>query len=205
MIALLYRGLNIFSAQQMSYHRLPTLENICFRSKRYRRFKKTYNVFKLANVFSESYFRIANQLPILAYLTGQFNNHLAIRNNQHYRFTLLFNFIQGLLNARKKEIETEEHLHKIAEREEGRLGQEIKRLQHELDDLKEKKNMYENNIFKQTQRLEDLKSQMNWDQQALEAWLEESARKDEDSMIMAKYTRQDEAKVKVRMIHLNYM
>ena len=47
------------------------------------------------------------------------------------------------MNARKGEIETEEHMKKIAEREEGRLRHEIQRLQRELDDLKEKRNVYE--------------------------------------------------------------
>ena len=56
---------------------------------------------------------------------------------------------------------------------------------------------FQNNIFKQSQRLEELKSQMNWDQQTLEAWLEESLRKEEDAQIVQKYTRYDEAKVKV--------
>lgn len=103
---------------------------------------------------------------------------------------------QALVVAREKESDTEDHLLKIAQREEGRLKQEVTRLQKEMGEIKEKKNSFENQIFKQTQKLEELKSQMNWDQQALEAWLEESARKDEDAMTIQKYTRHDESKIK---------
>lgn len=45
--------------------------------------------------------------------------------------------------------------------------------------------------------LQQLKSQMNWDQKALEAWLEESAQRDDDAMTIQKYTRSDESKIKV--------
>ena len=47
------------------------------------------------------------------------------------------------MNARKHEIDTEQHLQKIAEREEGRLRQEILRLSKENEELKEKRNIYE--------------------------------------------------------------
>lgn len=55
-------------------------------------------------------------------------------------FSLISRVIQGLVTARGKEAGTEEHLFKIAQREEGRLKQEISRLIKEMDDLKEKKN-----------------------------------------------------------------
>ncbi|KAK3698535.1 hypothetical protein QZH41_014464 [Actinostola sp. cb2023] len=112
---------------------------------------------------------------------------------------------QNILNARKKEIETEKHFRQVSEREEGRLKNEIRRLNNEINDLKEKRNIYENNIFKTTQKLEDLKSQMNWDQKALEAWLEESARKDEDALTLQKYTRSDESKVKELSLRMEKM
>ncbi|XP_014669760.1 PREDICTED: coiled-coil domain-containing protein 39-like [Priapulus caudatus] len=103
---------------------------------------------------------------------------------------------QGLLGARKNQSDTERHLLQLAQREEGRLRQEIRRLTSELNELNEKKKMQETGIFRQQEKLEQLKSQLNWDQQALEAWLEECARRDQDNYTLQKYTRQDESKIK---------
>jgi len=38
---------------------------------------------------------------------------------------------------------------------------------------------------------------MNWDQQALEAWLEQTAQKDDDVMTMQKYAQADQSRIKV--------
>ncbi|CAB1317807.1 unnamed protein product [Coregonus sp. 'balchen'] len=103
---------------------------------------------------------------------------------------------QALCKAREKETESEMHFKALAEREVGRLRQEIAQLDNELGALREKKNAQENNIFKGTQKLEELKSQLNWDQQTLDAWLEESAHKDEDTMAIIKYAQQDESRIR---------
>uniref|UniRef100_A0A674CSF3 Coiled-coil domain-containing protein 39 n=1 Tax=Salmo trutta TaxID=8032 RepID=A0A674CSF3_SALTR len=103
---------------------------------------------------------------------------------------------QALCKAREKETESEMHFKALAEREVGRLHQEIAQLDNELGALREKKNAQENNIFKATQKLEELKSQLNWDQQTLDAWLEESAHKDEDTMAIIKYAQQDESRIR---------
>ncbi|XP_074819614.1 coiled-coil domain-containing protein 39 isoform X2 [Natator depressus] len=108
-----------------------------------------------------------------------------------------FNFTQSLYRARENEIETEEHFKALAERELGRLKKEIQRLENQMVSLREKKNSQENNIFKATQKLEALRCQMNWDQQALEAWLEESAHKDNDAVTIQKYAQEDDGKLRV--------
>ena len=101
--------------------------------------------------------------------------------------------------AKTRTVESEEHMCKVAQREIGRLKQEILRLSGIENEFKQRINVYENTVFKQMSALEEMRVQMNWDQQALEAWLEESEKKSEDSLALQKYMRQDEAKIRVSL------
>ncbi|KAJ7400147.1 Coiled-coil domain-containing protein 39 [Pitangus sulphuratus] len=104
-------------------------------------------------------------------------------------------FSQHLYSARENEIETEEHFKALAEREYGRLKSDLKRLQNELISLGEKKNRQENTISKTIQKMEDLKEQMNCDEEVLESWLKELNRTDNDALAIQKYAQQDEGKL----------
>ncbi|XP_048670183.1 coiled-coil domain-containing protein 39 isoform X1 [Marmota marmota marmota] len=111
-------------------------------------------------------------------------------------------FIQSLYKAREHEIESEEHFKAIAQRELGRVKDEIRRLENEMATIQERKSDKENGIFKATQKLDGLKCQMNWDQQALETWLEESAHKDSDALTLQKYAQQDDNKIRALTLQL---
>ncbi|XP_058151372.1 coiled-coil domain-containing protein 39 [Dasypus novemcinctus] len=113
-----------------------------------------------------------------------------------------FLFTQSLCKARENEIESEEHFKAIAQRELSRVKYEIQRLENEMASIQEKKSDKENSIFKATQKLDGLKCQMNWDQQALEAWLEESAHKDSDALTLQKYAQQDDNKIRALTLQL---
>uniref|UniRef100_A0A5F4W021 Coiled-coil domain-containing protein 39 n=1 Tax=Callithrix jacchus TaxID=9483 RepID=A0A5F4W021_CALJA len=109
---------------------------------------------------------------------------------------------QSFCKARERETESEEHFKAIAQRELGRVKEEIQCLQNEMASILEKKTDKENGIFKATQKLDGLKCQMNWDQQALEAWLEESAHKDSDALTIQKYAQQDDNKIRALTLQL---
>ncbi|XP_058251669.1 coiled-coil domain-containing protein 39-like isoform X1 [Hemibagrus wyckioides] len=110
---------------------------------------------------------------------------------------------QALCRAVEKQTESGLHFKALSDREKGRLRQEISQQQSELKSLRERKNSKENNIFKATQKIEVLKGQVNMDQQTLDAWWEESARKDEDIMTIVKYAQQDESRIRELTLNID--
>ncbi|XP_075993563.1 coiled-coil domain-containing protein 39-like [Genypterus blacodes] len=98
--------------------------------------------------------------------------------------------------AKDRETELEKHLTALEERETCRLVQDSKKMREERRTVAERKAGFENNTAKAEEKLEAFKQQMTWTQLTLDAFLEESAKTDEETMAIIKYTQQEEEKIK---------
>jgi len=105
-----------------------------------------------------------------------------------------------LVNSKKKEIETEDHLTQLVVREAGRYNQEFRRLEEACTLADDKLNLAQNGIFKDNERMDQFKLEMNWNQEELEQWAVAAKQKEDDNLALQKYTRADEAKIKEIML-----
>ena len=64
---------------------------------------------------------------------------------------------QRLLEAKTKEVQTEDHLKQLAEREAGRIRQESKRLETQADLIQDQLNAVQSGIFKGSEKVEQFK------------------------------------------------
>ena len=103
---------------------------------------------------------------------------------------------ESVLVARNKETETEDHMKRLAERETGRLNVELRRAGGRIRELKDQINRTKNAIFQGEKKVEAIRDQMNWDQDELDQWLVASRQKEEDSLLLKKYAKMDDAKVR---------
>ena len=91
---------------------------------------------------------------------------------------------QRLVDAKIKEIETEDHLKQLAERERGRFHAEFRKCSEEIAELSDKINGVQNNVFKGNEQMEQFKLQMNWNQEELEQWALAAKQKEEDNLAL---------------------
>ncbi|KAL4481667.1 hypothetical protein ABPG74_007756 [Tetrahymena malaccensis] len=103
---------------------------------------------------------------------------------------------QALIDAKNKEIETEDHMKQIAERQSGRIQSELKILEKRSIEQQEKLNDVQNQIFRGNEKMDQYKLEMNWNQEELEQWALAARQKEEDNLTLEKYKRADEVKIK---------
>jgi len=103
---------------------------------------------------------------------------------------------QQLIDDKNKEIETEDHLKQLNERQIGRLRGALRKLEEQEVEQQERLNDIQNHIFKCNEKLEQHKLAMNYNQEELEQWSLAAKQKEEDNLALEKYRRIDETKVK---------
>ncbi|KAL6756441.1 hypothetical protein V8C86DRAFT_2647977 [Haematococcus lacustris] len=114
-------------------------------------------------------------------------------------------YTQSRVESKVKEIETEQHLKQLAERETGRLRADTTRLVNERGELGDKVSSLKTQVFKANEKLDGFKLLMNWNQEELEQWALAQKQKEEDNAALEKYRHQDAAKVKELQLALDKM
>eukprot|EP01083_Nonionella_stella_P066603 175544_1 len=94
---------------------------------------------------------------------------------------------QALCQAKENEIETEDHLKRLAERELERTDADKRKIEKEIGDIQNKLNNVHNQIFSSNEKLEQFKLRMNWNQEELDNWALASKQKEDDYMALLRW------------------
>ena len=103
---------------------------------------------------------------------------------------------QALYEAKRREVESEDHMAQLAERERGRLRQKIDEMNVKKVEIQEKLDAVQNRIFQGNLRMDEFKAAMNFNQEELEQWDLARKQKEDDSIVIQRYTKADEAKIR---------
>lgn len=117
--------------------------------------------------------------------------------NEHYKSVQEeFKQTQFLVDSKNKEIESEDHMKQIEERQAGKFKNDLEKIEAVAADFQDRLNNIQNMIFKANERIDQFKLEMNWNQEELEQWALASRQKEEDNLTLEKYRRADDAKIK---------
>ena len=93
----------------------------------------------------------------------------------------------GLVNAKRAEIQSETHLAQMESRALARARLDSKLAQEHIEKLQDQLNTIQNNIYKANEKMDEFKLKMNWNQEELEQWAVAAKQKEEDNLALQKY------------------
>jgi len=103
---------------------------------------------------------------------------------------------ERVLQSRKKELASEDHMKQLAEREIGRIRQELRELETRGEDVADQVATTQAEAHKGGARLEAVQEELHVTLEDLRAWSEARRQKDEDGKVLDRYTKADDGKLK---------
>lgn len=133
---------------------------------------------------------LKSQLESTLERLGEIRRHTAnVRQEQRQN--------QQLLRAKSSQLETENHLYKVAQVEESRLQRETKQSEKETRDSGEKIEKLEENLERLSKKLEASRKSIELEQNRLKGWEEKLNKKEEKNTVIEHFVKSDEKTFKV--------
>lgn len=102
----------------------------------------------------------------------------------------------SLVAAKKSEVDTEEHLLSLSQRELGQSLRDTSGLENGTIKVQKNIKSVRGQVRVAEDELEKLRTDLNWNQEELEQWATAATKKEEESLALQKYTLADELKIK---------
>lgn len=102
----------------------------------------------------------------------------------------------SLVAAKKSEVDTEEHLLSLSQRELGQNLRDASALESGNATVQNNIKSAQSQIKVAEDEVEKLRTDLNWNQEELEQWATAATKKEEESLALQKYTLSDELKIK---------
>lgn len=109
---------------------------------------------------------------------------------------------QELAEAKLRDVQTEDHLKQLAERETERVRADLTRTERLISETQDAVNVIQNNNLAAAQRLEEFKKRMKWNQDELLQWSLAVKQKEDDREVLERYKRTDDVRVKQLVLKL---
>ncbi|EFJ29630.1 flagellar associated protein 59, partial [Selaginella moellendorffii] len=111
-------------------------------------------------------------------------------------------FTQLRADVKRREVFTEENLRKISEMEAKRLEREIRKFEKDTDELNDRMRGLKAAINSGNEKMDEFRLLMQWNQEELDQWMQAARQKDEDSVALQSYTKNDSSKLKELYLEL---
>ena len=102
----------------------------------------------------------------------------------------------SLVAAKNSEVDTEEHLSSLSQRELGQCSRDTSGVNDSISAKQKKISGCKNKLVSVENELEKLKTDLNWNQEELEQWATAATKKEDENLILQKYTSADELRIK---------